>query len=125
MVGIPKPKKEKKTSRKRLVALLDKELSLLVRERDKQCVICGSRERLTAGHVLSRSHYSTRWDFGNVFTQCWPCNYRHVHDTVPYFRWYVQSFSQGTFDNLYERWQTIRKFKDSELKEMLEMMRDR
>lgn len=109
------------SERKRLVAKLDKAVSEYVRQRETECVICGSRERLTNGHLFSRVAYSTRWDTqadGNNHTQCWNCNYRHEFDPYPYFRWFISKFGQERFDQLHLRFVTPRKFKNHELEEL-------
>lgn len=105
-------------SRKGIVKKLDKIVSEYVRLRDKQCVLCGNREALGAGHIFSRKAYSTRWDIrkdGNVHCQCWPCNYKHVMDQYPYFDWYTKKFGQKRFDALRREFKTVKKYKTHEL----------
>lgn len=88
-----------------------------------QCVQCGSRKKLTVGHIFSRRKYSTRWDLhegGNVYIQCWSCNYRHVRDQYPYFNWFIKKYGQEAFDKLRKRYDTIKKVKTYELEELVE-----
>ena len=113
--------KTKKVSRKSLVRKLDAVVSKIVIKRDGgRCVVCGSRKQLGAGHIFSRSHYSTRWDLTNVFCQCWGCNYRHkVADPMVYYNWYWLKFSRKNFETLYARWKTIKKFSNNDLELLL------
>ncbi len=118
----------KKITRKALIKKLDTLVSQRIREIEPACVTCGSTDKLGAGHVFSRKAYSTRWDLmprGNVHTQCWPCNYRHVRDQYPYFQWYINQFGQIAFESLRERFHTIVKLKDADLEKLLEDIRGR
>jgi hypothetical protein len=115
--------KMKKPSRKTLVKKLDQAVSLYIRNRDKACVVCGSSERLNNGHIFSRTAYSTRWDItedGNCHAQCWPCNYRHEHDSYPFNNWYIMKFGKDKWDELHRRYSTPQKYKDFELIELIE-----
>lgn len=112
----------KKPSRKSLVKKLDVAVSLYIRERDQACVVCGSVEKLTNGHVFSRVAYSTRWDTtldGNCHAQCWSCNFRHEHDAYHYNNWYIIKFGKDRWDELHLRYATPRKYKDFELMDLL------
>lgn len=113
----------KKTPRQRVVKRLDTIVSIIVRERDKKCVQCGSPENLTNGHVFSRRAYSTRWDVsddGNCHTQCWGCNYKHGMDNYDYFTWYTKKFGQERFEQLRKEYKTIKKYNTYELEELYE-----
>lgn len=112
----------KKPSRKSLVKKLDVAVSLYIRNRDKACVVCGSTEKLSNGHVFSRVAYSTRWDTsedGNCHCQCWSCNFRHEHDAYPYNNWYIIKFGKDKWDELHLRYATPKKYKDFELIDLL------
>ena len=117
----------RKPSRKTLVRNLDNAVSRYIRDRDGCCVQCGSTERLTCGHIFTRKNYSTRWDIrsdgGNLWCQCWPCNFRHGIDAWPYFKWYIDKFGQEKFDELRRRFKSFRKFKDFDLEELLDEIR--
>jgi len=113
----------RKISRKGIVKKLDKVVSDYVRAKDRFCVVCGSTNQLGSGHVFSRKAYNTRWDItdnGNVHCQCWSCNYRHVRDQYPYFKWYQDRFGMKKFDKLRRRFKTIKKYKTYELVELYE-----
>jgi hypothetical protein len=113
----------RKLSRKALVKKLDKVCSMYIRARDGKCVICGSTDKLTNGHLFSRTSYSTRWDSvkgGNNHCQCWGCNYRHEFDSYQYNRWYISKFGQAKWEKLHQRYKAVKKFKDFELQEMID-----
>lgn len=110
-------------NRKLLVKKLDSVVSKFIRARDKACVVCGSIEKLTNGHLFSRIAYSTRWDItddGNCHCQCWDCNYRHEYDPYPYMSWYIKKFGQEKLDELHKRFNTPVKYHSRELLEMIE-----
>jgi len=112
-----------KHNRKRIVQNLDREVSKYVRARDGACVVCGSVDQLTNGHLFSRIAYSTRWDLLNCHAQCWGCNYSHEYDFYPFQRWFISKFGQEGFDELYSRFKTPRKFSNPELAALLEEMK--
>lgn len=117
--------RSKLPSRKLLKKKLDTVVSNIVRRNETSCVVCGSMDRLTNGHVFSRKNESTRWDVhedGNCHTQCWPCNYKHVYNTYPYFNWYIKRFGIKKFDKLYARWQKHAKNSRTDLIEKLEQL---
>ena len=76
---------------------LDKLVSQVCLSLNDKCVECGSTKQLGASHVFSRRHKSTRWSLKNVFTECWSCNYRHVYDPWPYWKWYINKFGYDMF----------------------------
>ena len=63
--------------------VFDKVFSEYIRKRDAQlgCISCGAKngwKYSQAGHYISRSHMSVRYDEQNVNLQCMPCNiYKH------------------------------------------------
>lgn len=112
-----------KTPRKVLVGKLDTAVSIYIRQRDGACVVCGTTENLTNGHVFSRIAYSTRFDItpdGNCHTQCSSCNLRHEHDSYPYNNWYITKFGKQSWDDLHLRYATPVKLKDFQLIELFE-----
>lgn len=112
-----KPKKPKK-NRKKLVKELDNVFSLFIRARDKRCVVCGTKNKLTCGHLFSRVAYSTRWHELNSHAQCRGCNMRHEYDFYPYQRWFVGQFGEGLYDYLYKVHKRKRKFNNDEIEQM-------
>ena len=71
-----------KLTRTKLIKKLDSVFSQYIRLKDSKdgigtCITCGKQDhikRLQAGHMISRKHYSTRWDERNVKIQCVGCN---------------------------------------------------
>jgi len=110
--------KKKKQKRMTLVRRLDRIVSLMIRARDKKCVICLSKENLQCGHLFPRASYSTRWDIaqnGNCHTQCRGCNLAHNRDFYPYSNWYAKRFGQKEYDILHSRYKTKKRFTDKQL----------
>lgn len=115
-----KAKRDKLPSRKRTIKILDDLVSQIVRLRDGACVQCGTVEKLTCGHVLSRRSHATRWDLENCFAQCWSHNFAHgAHSPYPYFKWFIGQFGQEAFDALYAKWAKGQKFSTPELRAMI------
>lgn len=49
----------------------DKEWAKAVKDRDEwKCVICGSKERLNAHHIIVRENHETKLDIQNGITIC-------------------------------------------------------
>lgn len=119
MKTFPKPIKQKKTPRKKLVRLLDKAVSVYVIKRDGRCVQCGTTENLTCGHLFTRSAYSTRWDLNNCFAQCMSDNYSHEFRPYPFINWYIKTFGKRKLDYLWKKHQEVRKFSNSDLELLL------
>ena len=115
--------KTSKLSRSGLVKKIDKlHHDLLLKKYGTACVQCGSTKNPTVGHVFSRRTYATRWDLfdgGNCYPQCWSCNYQHVRDQYPYFKWFTNKFGEDTLDILRERYHAKAKpWKTWELEEI-------
>ena len=73
-----KPKKLPKNK------LLEKEClnlwSQCIRERDKVCRNCGSDEHLSAHHIRSVTHHSTKYMLANGICLCWrKCHFLQKH----------------------------------------------
>lgn len=113
----------RKITRKGLVKKVDRIFSKYIRLRDKYCVLCGSTENLNAGHLFSRRHYSTRWDEGNVFCQCYPCNFHHNLQPYLYYNWFIQKFGKEILDELHTKHLTIHKYSNVDLEELYEQIK--
>jgi hypothetical protein len=88
--------------RKKAVREADKQFSLYIRDRDgNRCVQCGSKERITCGHLFTRAAYSTRWDEGNAAAQCSGCNLRHEYDFYSLYKYFVCKYGQDVIDSLH------------------------
>ena len=114
-----------KSERKKLVARLDKVFSEYIRQRDGACVICGKRDRLTAGHLFTRTAYSTRWDVLNTHCQCTGCNLRHETDWVPFETRFKDKYGEEEFDKLYKKHHTTVKYSNGRLVELIEYWKGR
>jgi len=117
----------RKPSRKTLVRNLDNAVSRYIRDRDGCCVLCGTTSPLDNGHLFTRKNYSTRWDIsddGNCHALCKKCNFRDSHDTYYYRRWFRETFSIERYDELHLQFSTFRKFKNFELEELLEEIKN-
>jgi hypothetical protein len=86
--------------KKKIVRLLDELCSIIVRLRDRQCVICGSQNGMTNGHFIHRNDYSLRWNLTNCNCQCSRCNGIHEIDTDPYERWMMETYGSDIIDIL-------------------------
>lgn len=70
-VALPKKKKTKVWS----VTKADKQFSIFIRDRDKKCQRCGTKNYLTCSHFWVRQHSATRYDPKNCDAVCWmPCH---------------------------------------------------
>jgi hypothetical protein len=117
----------KKVSRKSLIEKLDKVFSIYIRRKDAindiaQCVTCGKKDhwsKLQNGHWASRRHYSTRWDERNCNVQCAGCNVFRAGEIYLYTKYLCSKYGDNFPDELYAKSQTIRKFDDVELQDMI------
>ena len=116
---------KRKASRKTLVKKVDKIFSKYIRLRDKYCVLCGSPENGNCGHLFSRRHYSTRWDDGNCFQQCYPCNFKHNLQPSHYYNWYIEKFGKEKLDELHSKHQQTKKYTNVDLEELYEEIKER
>ena len=67
-------KKEQKRLEKKEKTRKDKAWAILVKERDKACVICGEIKRLNAHHIIPREVKETRWLLENGVSLCPGCH---------------------------------------------------
>jgi len=115
-----KQKMNKKPSYQKLKLELTQVFNKYIRLKGNNiCVICGSQNNSTAGHVFSSVNLSTKWDESNVFVQCMGCNLRHEYDSYPYFNWYINKFGKKKFDLLYIKHKSVVKFSNSDLQTMI------
>lgn len=93
--------------------------NMAMRTTDGRCVLCGSTERLTAGHVLTAAAESTRFDEMNTFGQCSGCNFAHEHHPEKYHLWYISKFGLPAFESLAIRHWTKHKHTVEELEAII------
>jgi hypothetical protein len=118
----------KKPTRSKLVKKLDAVFSEYIRRRyaDEnglaQCVTCNKKDhwkKLQAGHFISRTHYSTRWDETNVQVQCARCNIFRSGEQYLYSLWLDANIGDGTSESLLEQSRRIDKILNYELSELI------
>ena len=113
----------KKKSRSKIVKELDSAFSKFIRNRDSDgelctCSTCGVQKpikQMQAGHFMSRSKYSTRWDEENVHAQCAGCNMWKQGRQYEMSIYIDQKFYDGKADELLRKSNTIEKFSDGDL----------
>lgn len=82
----------------------DKVFSLLIRERACQrCEKCGTSERLTASHHISRRFLALRWEPDNACCHCWPCHTELTYKPHDHYAWIVKFIGEKKFTELRER----------------------
>jgi hypothetical protein len=106
-------------SRKWLIAELDKYTSLIVRQRDKRCVTCGSIQSLQCSHFYSRRYLPARFDLRNCNAMCAGCNRRHNRDRRPYERYMRKAYGPAVIAELDRLRLSLEKATDGELNELL------
>lgn len=98
----------------------DKAMSEYVRAKTPYCVICGTRDRLTNGHLITRTARSVRFDLQNCETQCMSCNYTHEFRPEVFTSWYIKQYGLEKYEALVVRSKCIKKWTVDELKELEE-----
>ena len=112
-------KKRIKSNRKRLMLRAVQAFNSYIRQRDPACVTCGSREKPTAGHILSAWAESTRFDEMNTFRQCAGCNFAHEHHPERYINWFIGKYGIEKWDELCARHWKGKKHTIEELEEII------
>lgn len=118
---------EKKVTRTSLIKKLDSVFSIYIRRKDAvndiaQCVTCGKKDhwsKLQNGHWASRRHYSTRWDEKNCHVQCASCNVFRAGEIYLYTKYLCSQYGDNFPEELHIKSQTICKFTDVELQDMI------
>jgi hypothetical protein len=107
----------KSGSRKDLKAELDRLTSLIVRARDRYCVLCGTAYELTCSHYYTRGNPELRFDLLNCHAMCKGCNCQHGINTEPYTSWMIRTYGHEALDSLNQRRIETEKLTDEDLKE--------
>ena len=108
----------KKTPRQRAIKYADDQMSLYIRERDRRCVLCGKKDHLTNGHLITRAKYATRWAEENCYCQCTGCNMRHEFQGEIYTDWWIRQNGEEAYHALVLKSNTPRKFSTQEIREI-------
>lgn len=116
------------TERSRLKKNLDRIVSMIVRKRDKWCIICGQPVEFNdkgdpitndCGHFLGRKVDATRWDLKNCNCQCRSCNWKHNDNPMPYYYAMLNKYGMEIIEDLQERYTGHRKVTVPEMRELL------
>lgn len=113
------------------IAKLDKIFSEYIRLRDNyQCIVCGKigNEKdgiIQNGHLLTRSHYSTRFDEDNCHAQCKSCNYKHEYEFIHMQMSVIAKIGQERYEQLYLKFRTLKKYKQFEMIELYEEIKNK
>jgi hypothetical protein len=128
--GFSKPRKGMRArayrsvqTRAGLIQQLDIVTSLIVRRRDGSCITCGTTQDLTCSHFYKRGWYGVRWDLRNCAAQCERCNERHNRNPWPYLNWLLETYPEGTLQELHALRMSRRKIPDYKLRELLDSHR--
>lgn len=111
------------SSRRWLVAELDRYTSLIVRRRDRRCVTCGESRGLQCSHFHSRRYLAIRFDLRNCHAMCAGCNRRHNTDPEPYLKFMNEFYGPEVVAELDGLRSSRRKVTDEELLQVLERVR--
>lgn len=119
----------KKKTRKQLIKKLDQVFSEYIRKRNAneqgmvECFTCGSVKHwksIDAGHFMSRSKYSTRWDDKNVQVQCKACNVFKHGEQFKFSLKLDQVYGKGTAEELMIKSNNLQKISNFELESLIE-----
>ena len=119
---VPKLGSNTSKERKKLIKVCDDLVSLIVRARDKYCVTCGTRERLTCSHLIKRGRAATRFDLVNCNCQCSACNQRHNYYPEHYTNWFLYVYGTEKYRELIKSAGEVKKWTLSDLRELKETL---
>lgn len=108
-----------KGERWRLIWELDREVSRVVRARDKRCVTCGTRKGLTCSHYFKRGFMWTRFDLRNCNAQCSRCNKRQNTNPAPYRAYMVFRYGEEVIAELAALRERKEKFESWQMETLL------
>ena len=120
-------KKQSKGQKSGLIKKLDDIFSKWVRLSNAidgfvNCFTCGKNyhwKKLHAGHFMSRTPHSTRWDERNVNPQCFYCNIQLGGNQFVHGRKIDEKHGEGTSDELFRLSKTTVKYTPSDLQEKI------
>lgn len=96
-------RKTRPDSEARIKQELTKLTSLIVRMRDRCCVLCGSVRELQNGHCWHRDLPPTEFDLVNCNALCARCNNRHEYRPEEYTEWMREKLGEIEFARLDRR----------------------
>lgn len=95
-----KTKKTKKTKKQQLEAECDKLWSQCIIARDRTCRGTNSSDRLSAHHIRSRTHRSTRWDLDNGLCLSWRVHFLQKANPERFFDKIIEVIGQDKYNEL-------------------------
>lgn len=110
--------------RKQLIKACDDLVSKIVRFRDKRCVCCGAIDKLTDGHLITRTCAIIRFDLTNNNCQCAPCNFLHEFRPERYTNWWINKYGKDAYDELVAQSKLTKKWTISELMTLRTQLQD-
>lgn len=115
-----KRKRAKLPSIKSLVKKADILFARFIRQRGgNKCVLCGSTNNPTCGHLIKRAKKMTRYSTINCNVLCSGCNYKDNFDHEPYVLWWIEEYGLGAYKLMYEISQQFHKWTREELQEII------
>ena len=93
--------------------------SLWIRNRDKACVLCGSRKELQNGHYISRSVNILRYDIRNCNCCCVVCNVFKNGNMVEYSAFMRRKHGPDIIETLLKEKQQLHQFTRQELESII------
>lgn len=95
--------------RRKLIKKCDVEFSKYIRSYG-ECEKCGTDKNLQCAHIISRRHYSTRWDPENALCLCKRCHIYWMHkEPHEFVQWFDDKFGGDLYNQLKERANKVKK----------------
>lgn len=110
--------------RKQLIKACDDLVSKIVRKRDGKCVCCGATDRLTDGHLITRSCAIIRFDLTNNNCQCASCNFTHEFRPERYTEWWIKKYGLEAYKELVAQSKLTKKWTIAELETLKVQLQD-
>ena len=112
----------RKETRKSLEKKADRLWSLCTIKRDKKCMRCGSKSKLSAHHIRVRQHTSTRWLLHNSITYCWTCHSLQKYRPQMFMDFTIDLVGQTKYDVLRKISERVIKYSIADLREIVESL---
>ena len=115
-------KRVKLPSIRKLVLKADQVFARFIRERDgNKCVLCGSTNNPTCGHLIKRGKKPTRYSEMNCNCLCMGCNYKDNFEHDHYVMWFIKQYGVEKYEMLIELSKEFHKWTREELLEIISM----
>ena len=112
-----------KETPKELKHQCDELWSKCVRARDKSCRMCNSDYKLSAHHIIERSHMATRHDLENSLTLCWRCHSFQKFQSQSFALGIINLIGLDEFNRLYKKSRRIYKPNIQDLRDTREFLK--